>query len=58
MARYTPPMTKTAPKTAQTEVPTEARTTPLDQAAEAIRADARRAPRTYARDVEVPGGGE
>lgn len=56
-------MSKTAaPKTDETQRPTESRTfdraTPLDEAADAIRADARRAPRTYARDVEVPGGGE
>lgn len=55
-------MSKTAPKTtasdSRRQQPTEDRATPLDAAVEAIRADARRAPRTYARDSEVPGGGE
>jgi hypothetical protein len=31
---------------------------PIEAVAEVIRADARRAPKTYARDSEVPGGGE
>lgn len=38
--------------------PIEDRADPIADAAEAIRADARRAPKTYARDAEVPGGGE
>lgn len=51
-------MSKTVPKTNDRQRPTEDRATPLDAAVEAIRSDARRAPRTYARDSEVPGGGE
>jgi hypothetical protein len=53
-----------AHKSTDHQRPTEDRDTPSDRAKEidaavdTIRADARRAPRTYARDAEVPGGGE
>ena len=47
-----------APAVPHRKRPIEDRADPITAAADVIRADARRAPKTYARDSEVPGGGE